>query len=1182
MIPDSLINFIISRDYDTWPSFLPIIVSDLDDENHRIWDSDIHITCILSSSLTLSAENQNLDTILRGEGFELVTLFTHLRGLEISEENNSHFHNLTSSNLNPNDELRKIMLEFIFKRSDIFSEDIIRTHIDNFPQRRKIYPVFAETIFPLSKTILLDSAEEDFSPQLVLVSKPLEHWKYARVNILQEGGKIWFPTHQRMKSKSSAKNTFPPPYQDVSNSLSSMYGFLPNDPSSPLTRIRGGNGELVSGPNVIHWDHDFYDSRISQAFNYAVDYLRRSDFAEQRERIRLGIKEPDMIMGGLRILGSDHVKDVIEMISEEKAFKIPGMLNTSYMERNSLIKEGYEDEDGQKYPIHNFTNDPYAAGSQHYHFLEHTLYEDMEKWLKHLFNWDLEDDKPREERGKAIGSVDSIWEARLNDEGKSDRFNYSVLVRDIRLDDTLLEMALQDPYFLPLALEINYLETSISRINGGLRIFEGYWSKLPRTTMGRVLRFDNIPQISRSGGFNTAPRYVAGEPRIATTHPHFTSWKNKNLLGFSRKSSHDSLSFNTNKTRNIVQLLPTNWLPCFNPTQEYKDLIESEGITAINVNEDVFSWLIGFQVPSTVESPWKTRLTKLCELTVSNNVDDSEKMILLDQINKIASEIKNSDSIIRTKLRNLDNTLIENYDEINRICGSGTGLTLANCLQDIQLRDMSFEEIQQSLRNVSLCNWIYNQTDHHFIPCSRSGIENRQIYLISPDRAKEIFGMGNEINCFHASQNSWKSKGFGLKDGSELLILPSTIINMLIPTGYGTQSFTNLTKIPEPNLSALREKNLEMNNDDRPKFNFLDSILTIDSLELFSIDNPNINEMSDEFRNRSSCQLINSDNAIATAALQDDILQVGPGGWIFIEHDNQYNLIHGKMPDLTWSLALLKKLLIKAEISSQILGISTLSSTESRRNQSLKNLISSYIADPRYFITNFLQINSIQALFTHNNPWSSSPSEERENYLTMYTLRQPLVELQNIAQWKTSASALDFLQAKKDSYKLILDSSDRNLDIIASRGTIEDMYRGRFCILDGSQNLTTHSDSYSDSYSPTHKVQISEHLISARRGEVIDLIQRIGEDLLADTLIASPTAASKLNRTIDQDRLDLVDDFLDRMEEIVASQHWDRSPTWVFTPSVLRSPTDDYTGFWLHKLHHLHIVALYSSVRELM
>ena len=172
------------------------------------------------------------------------------------------------------------------------------------------------------------------------------------------------------------------------------------------------------------------------------------------------------------------------------------------MERNSLIKEGYEDEDGQKYPIHNFTNDPYAAGSQHYHFLEHTLYEDMEKWLKHLFNWDLEDDKPREERGKAIGSVDSIWEARLNDEGKSDRFNYSVLVRDIRLDDTLLEMALQDPYFLPLALEINYLENSISRINGGLRIFEGYWSKLPRTTMGRVLRFDNIPQISRSGGFN--------------------------------------------------------------------------------------------------------------------------------------------------------------------------------------------------------------------------------------------------------------------------------------------------------------------------------------------------------------------------------------------------------------------------------------------------------------------------------------------------------------------------------------------------------------------------------------------------------------------------------------------------------------------------------------------------------
>ena len=83
---------------------------------------------------------------------------------------------------------------------------------------------------------------------------------------------------------------------------------------------------------------------------------------------------------------------------------------------------------------------------------------------------------------------------------------------------------------------------------------------------------------------------------------------------------------------------------------------------------------------------------------------------------------------------------------------------------------------------------------------------------------------------------------------------------------------------------------------------------------------------------------------------------------------------------------------------------------------------------------------------------------------------------------------------------------------------------------------------------------------------------------MPDTLIASGDAMEKLRRTENQVRLDFVEDFYTKMMEVVHSDHWDRTGDWVLTDSVLISPQQDMVGIWLHKLHHLHITALYTTL----
>ena len=87
--------------------------------------------------------------------------------------------------------------------------------------------------------------------------------------------------------------------------------------------------------------------------------------------------------------------------------------------------------------------------------------------------------------------------------------------------------------------------------------------------------------------------------------------------------------------------------------------------------------------------------------------------------------------------------------------------------------------------------------------------------------------------------------------------------------------------------------------------------------------------------------------------------------------------------------------------------------------------------------------------------------------------------------------------------------------------------------------------------------------------------------LTGDTLLTSAAAYEKLLRTSDSNRFDFIEEFYEKMRKVLHSKTWDRAEDWVLTDSVLISPSEFRVGIWLHKLHHLHIAALYSALSEL-
>ena len=1157
MLRESLIQFLSSKKIEKWPEWLPVIVHELGEEDiKRAWDKQKDIGVIVRTDVDLDSEVESLKSKIEGENFRVVQLWNKVSDFPLSEEMENSFNRISGEPEESNNDLRRIMLNFMFENPSLFSDSVIKEHLGEFPQKTPRYPVIAERTDVENKP-------------LVMIPSPSEHWKYARINIMKEGGKIWFPTHMNMRGKRTSKGTIPPKYREdfgTGHDVQNSYSYLPNDISSPLTMQRGEEEGWLHGPNVIHWDHDFHPANLTEALELSIKYLRESKFVPDRPQISLS-GDPDLEIGDLRIIAAGE--EVMEMIASEDAFKLPSLLNTTYMPKHSLIKMGLEDKDGATKKIHDFTGDPYPVDSKYFSFhpttWETELGGGMETWNKHLFNWNLDEDKPREERGKDAGDV---WKARIKDEGDEEKFNYSILVRDIRLDYVLLEMAMGDPNMMALALNINRLgKDDGCRIKGGLWIFEGYWSKTDNRQRYRELRFDEIPQ-SYNPNLNIDYRYVNGEPRVTVIHSSFSQWRDSKLLGFSEESSHGKLE---SGARGIFNLLPDNWIPCDDTNDEYVKLLERINISVVEVDDETFAWSLGVDVPPTVTNPWKKRLQELCkEAKKSNSTDQRE---LLKQIDKIANVVKGSDKILRSNngLKGIDQTIIEEFPELAKIC-SGIGSNLRDSIASVLLNinKMELDDIMSSFQGVNLCNWKYDYTTGKFIASDETGLTGREFIVVTPKEAEKYFAWKGNQHSF--SEGEWKSKGFGLKDGTEMIIFDDKIAEKI-------QQSSNISKIEHPNLQSLREVILRSEND---QFKFLGSILTLDFFEDQVLEQSTaLEEIVDSLQSRRECSLIDSDIAEQNLGVTlGGNLTIGPGGWGVVDDNDKYFLLHGKMPDLLWSMELLKTLMKDCGTSDDVLRFSLQYINSYQTEINCQNLIA---AEPNKedFVNALLGKGTGESfLFESLNPWSRVP-EERESYRRRFTLEAPKQELyRGRLLWEKREAAKEYLKDLQDSYKRSLE--DGNLwNTPQNRALLEAMYIGRICILEGKQHVSSNSDDTADFDYPRHRTTISSKMI---RGQAIeeDANKKIlHHELMGNTLITSADAQSLFGRTSDTNRYDLIENFYEKMRDVVNSDIWDNDGDWVLTDSIVKSPSDDMTGIWLHKLHHLHIVALYSAISEL-
>ena len=474
---------------------------------------------------------------------------------------------------------------------------------------------------------------------------------------------------------------------------------------------------------------------------------------------------------------------------------------------------------------------------------------------------------------------------------------------------------------------------------------------------------------------------------------------------------------------------------------------------------------------------------------------------------------------------------------------------------------------------MSLCNWIYDSDNERFIASDENGLTKRKILLISPEDASRLFGWDGESH--QSSKGEWESLGYGLDDGDEMVILHERIATKI-------EKEANISRIQTPTtMEPLRWSNVESS---KPKFQFIGSILTLDFF-VNQVRNKGIGQdlISESLKNRKKCTVIEYETAKQNYDLPTQgILSVGPGGWDVIDLKDRYLLVHGRMPNLVWSLHLLKNLLLQLDISKDIISFQTKRIGSHMGRRQCEYLIQSE-PEKEDYVSALLGDNiEEQSLVQSLNPWSSNEEECRQ-YSTRFTLDNLAEEfLNNENDWQTQDNAKKKLVELRENYKNWADNQSPRTQLNRNlRNLIDAMYHGRICIVDGKQHLSSDSDDTVDIVSPAHRTSISKNMIgNSPLQKIADKI--IGkQDLLPDILIASGDAIEKLRRTENPIRLDFVEGFYEKMSEVVDSEHWDRSGNWVLTDSVLISPQGDKVGIWLHKLHHLHITALYTVISSL-
>jgi hypothetical protein len=1175
MIPESLIKHLIDEEAGVWPEWLPPIIESIDVEGElELWGSDVHEGLICDSNSEFedpfeNTENLRLIAMCSDTGIKVVKLWGLMGGLKIPTHIVDNFPQMElSTEQNPKqaiDSLRKILLKNIFHNEEI-TDDNIRAYLDNFPQENR-YPIIGE---------ISDTKE------LILIPEPEDYWNYARLNITPTGGKIWIPTHAKMKNSQSGIGTIPPNSQSECvgwpENRSNIWSYLEIDEQFPLSYRR----DKSSGPNVIFWEENENYSALVKVQSYLRGDNTDCLFPNNRKPIRLGL-EDDAEIKIINLLAASE--ELREEVNRTEAFKVPSILHITYHPINSMIVDGYEDESGirphQTYATDTTVNrENYSFYYQYNNNVAKTG--NFAKWHKHIFNWPEEGDL-HTEYGR---SGQNVWEKIFAAEGKTDKFNYNVLVRDIRLDYLMFELAHLSNENLALALSLS--ANSQEMIRGKVSIFEGYWSK--ETGHCRRLTFDTVPFVAGTA----VKRKVRKEFRVSSTHPDFKMFREiegRLIVGFTKYATDTARRgnlFEQLKEPEIVisQLLNPNWIPYFDSVDRaILEEITTDPLHLIHFppNNKMFEhYVIKDSLNPT--HPWKEKIGMICSLI--SNCKNEKISVLYSILDKLLSILHESPQIVREVKKILGKKISEEnavrYPNLAKSYGDTT-VSLSEINQGVLQKinndsTISVDDLIKTYSGIGLNNWRYNSEEHCFHPSQELGLEREdlRIHVISPENAATLFGF--DANQHHSNSEDKGVKNsylFGVKSDIELVILHAKICNKLSES-------ENIEQIDPPIMErvSLAGLNFDNQNHTHSRYNFLKVISSLNKIRELVDDGEDVYDIISNVVNENSFSIITSSKAKELGLETQSPLVVGTGGWLSHEQDGKLYLIRGDNP-LDNSLNLLKKLLIISSAKTDILEIPTRNPFKNNKYK-IKDLFGALDSSSAELIANQFcdTISEIEG-FELLNPWNAN---EKQEYNRKYTLTESSAKLeQSEVNWMTSEKALERIEHLKQAFADYFTSGKNPSG--QQRDLLELMYDGRPCILDGHAPSITNADilDLAQLY-PRHKISISNKMLSREFSEGIEGKLDQHNILLGDNLIVSGATEEKFNRTADNDRWDLRDDFVDVLSSTINSVQWDNTAAqkFVLVKDILISPSGEYRGLHLHKLHLLHIAGLYSALQEVI
>jgi hypothetical protein len=1150
--PSSLLNHLTQQK--KWPPWLPTITLGLDGQGVAEWDANTQVAFLLNGAdESLDPENSDLREIIENSGQRVVMLAKELKPLfdSLSEDDRtnaptSNFHK--ADDLGSDDEIRRALLTHVFEDADTFPDDSLRAHVGTHNQKDR---------FP----ILTERTDLEAKP-LLLVPQPGKFWESVRLNVTQKGEKLWFPSNKSMRGGSTSLKSVPPSVRELAHSGHDVWSFYPlQDNDDSLTVARRPDTRT---PNVIHWDHDFHPPELIDAMKVAIQHLRESSFNQRNHPIQLSGKD-DAVIGLLSIIAPDTNNLCKDMIKEEKALKLPRLLNTCYMPSNALIKKGFENEDGDRGEI-------WTHGSNDWHQLKAdsvsykpTLGTPEQEWPNHLANvtnpLDLLKIRGMGEINDPDSDIVDIWDARLNDEGGKGNINYGVLCRDLRLDHAIMESARGDEAHLETALEVS--SRCLSRLDDISKIwlFEGYWSRVGKRKW--EFRVDKIgtsydPNITR-----TPIRYVGGQPRISTArnsrqHPHFSDLSVKGVLGF---------HMSTTKLRSDweIEYLDECWVPCIDPpSKQLKLALDAKGLSLVQTSQEAFNWSMQANISGT---PWKNRLQTLCQIAVSSPANQQNE--LLELVNSMLNEEQqrtspgNSSSACRLLLKSLDDSIIVGFPFLVKLM-SGTTRNLVDVIQEAnQDKSLAGNDLINLFDNIRCCNWLFDRTSSQFKASEQLGLAGRLIRIISHRDAQILFNMPSTIRTLLASDGEWKSNRYALDDGAEIVIVPPHLIDRLVAANSQLEEI----KTPELNIKLM---NAQVGTP--PSLGFINSLIRLTQM-MDKMYEP-LDDFKQYLKDRPQLTIINGSKAAQeNIPITNGILSVGDGGWLLDSGSN--HLVYGALGTVPSeeSIDLLKDLMLEHRtLDTDIIETST--KNPKKAIIAYQNLMSGAIEKKQ----------RAELTISHMDKEAPNPWCNRDEYDSQFFLSNPRGELEiQKPTWSNSDNALEYYLTKKETYLNQLHSGPISIPD-QNRRMLEAMYEGRPCIIDGISPIVTDSDDIlgSNIY-PHQKVTISQDMIGDHPYYEYAGKNLTGEGLLGNTLLVSGGAAEPLRRTLDNNRLDFNADFINLLLDTINQKQWDRSNDFVLVDGAfVNSITKDRVGIHLHKLHLLHIAALYSAVSEMV